>query len=98
MRGRLPAVLLACVALAQAGCGSPTAAAASYSCGYMRDTVGAFRKQARLLVAREGFKTSALSIEEGVLDVELLLRDACRGTADRYEPYARVARAAPGAP
>jgi hypothetical protein len=88
-------VLLGCLALAQAGCGSQTVTADSYTCGYMRDTVGAYRQQARLLVHREGFKTSALSVEDAVLDVELLLRNACHGAPDGYKPYARVARAAP---
>jgi hypothetical protein len=81
--------LLACLALAQ-GCTGVTPGAASYTCGHMRDTVGAFRQQARLIVEREGFKTSALSTEEAVLDVELLLRNACRDAADGSLPYARV--------
>jgi hypothetical protein len=61
----------------------------------MDRTVDAYRQQARLLVHREGFKTSAVSVEDAVLDVELLLRNACRGAAGGYKPYAGVARAAP---
>jgi hypothetical protein len=87
--------LLACLALAHAGCAGPTPAAASYTCRHMRDTVGAFREQARLIVARDGLKTSALSTEEAVLDVELLLRNACRNAAAGYMPYARVTSAPP---
>jgi hypothetical protein len=95
MRGRVYVMLLGCLALADNGCGGQTASAASYSCGYMRHTVGAFRKQARLVVDREGFKTSALSIEDAVLGVELLIRDACRNAPDGDQPYARVAHHAP---
>jgi hypothetical protein len=95
MCARACVMLLGCLAFAQGGCGGQTVRAASYSCGYMKDTVGAFRQQARLIVDREGFKTSALSIEDGVLDVELLLRDACRNAPDGDRPYARVAHAAP---
>jgi hypothetical protein len=95
MRGRGPVALLACLALAQAGCARPEPAAATYTCGHMRDGSGAFRQQARLIVEREGFKTSALSTEEAVLDVELQLRAACRGAADSFRPYARVAHAPP---
>ncbi|MCW3017620.1 MAG: hypothetical protein JWO02_4712 [Solirubrobacterales bacterium] len=95
MRARRHIALLGCLALAQGGCGGPAADAAAYTCGHMRDTVGGFRQQAQLLVDREGLKTSALSIEEAVLDVELLLRGACRGAADDYRPYARVAQAGP---
>jgi hypothetical protein len=95
MRARRHIALLACLALAQAGCGRQKADAAAYTCGHMRDTVGGFRQQARLIVQREGLKTSALSIEEAVLDVELLLRNACRGAADDDRPYARVAQAEP---
>jgi hypothetical protein len=92
----LVVALVGCLALAQGGCGAgQETGAASYACDFMADTVGAFREQARLLVDREGFKTSALSIEEAVLDVELLLRSACRGAAGDYKPYAAVARAAP---
>jgi hypothetical protein len=61
----------------------------------MRDSAGAFRQQARLVVEREGFKTSALSSEEAVLDVELMLRTACRDAPDGYAPYERVASAPP---
>jgi hypothetical protein len=86
--------LLGCLALAlalaQAGCGGQTADAAAYTCRHMQDTAGAFRQQARLLVDRAGIKTSAVSIEEAVLDVELLLRNACRDAADGSLPYARV--------
>ncbi len=92
MRGRLLILLLA-LALTPAGCADQVTGAAAYTCGQMRDTVGTFRDQARLLVHHEGFKTSALSVEEGVLDVELKLRDACRGAEDGYAPYARVAGA-----
>lgn len=92
---RGPIVLLVGLALAQAGCAGQTTDAVAYTCGHMRDSVGAFRDQARLIVDREGFKTSALSIEEAVLDVELLLREACRGVVDDHRPYAEVAHAAP---
>jgi hypothetical protein len=95
MRARRHIALLACLALAQAGCGGQTAGAAAYTCSHMRDTAGAFRDQARLIVDREGFKTSALSVEEAVLDVELLLRNACRGAAAGTQPYDRVASADP---
>jgi hypothetical protein len=95
MRARPPIALLACLALAAAGCGGQNAGAASYTCGHMRDTVGAFRDQARLVVDREGFKTSALSAEEAVLDVELQVRHACRGAPDGYRPYRAVAVAGP---
>ena len=84
--------LLACLALALAACSGAPPAAASYTCGHMRDSVGAFRMQARLFVEREGFRTSALSTEEAVLDVELLLRAACRGASGNHRPYATVAR------
>jgi hypothetical protein len=95
---RRVAALLGClaIALAQAGCGGgQEPGAASFTCGHMRDTVGAFRDQARLIVDREGFKTSALSIESAVLGVELLVRNACRAAGEGYQPYAAVARAAP---
>jgi hypothetical protein len=95
VRARRYIALLGCLALVPAGCGGQTAGAASYTCGHMRDTVGAFRRQARLIVDREGFKTSALSTEEAVLDVELQIRHACRDVADGYRPYTAVARAAP---
>ena len=94
MRARLLIVMLS-LALAPAGCADQVTGAAAYTCGHMRDTVGSFRDQARLLVDREGFKTSALSVEEGVLDVELELRHACRGAEDGYTPYGSVADAAP---
>jgi hypothetical protein len=95
MGARGPIAVVAVLALAQAGCTGPTADAVASTCGHMRDHVGAFRDQARLVVDREGLKTSALSIEEAVLDVELLLREACRGAGDDHEPYAEVAHAAP---
>jgi hypothetical protein len=95
MRGRVYVTLLGCLALAGGGCGGQTVGAASYSCGHMADTVGAFRQQARLIVDREGFKTSALSVEEAVLEVELLIRDACHDAPDGDQPYAAVAGAAP---
>jgi hypothetical protein len=94
MRGRLLIFMLA-IAIAPAGCADQVTGAAAYTCGHMRDTVGTFRDQARLLVDHEGFKTSALSVEEAVLDVELELRHACRGAEDGYAPYASVADAAP---
>jgi hypothetical protein len=94
MRGRL-VVLMLVVALAPAGCGDPVTGAAAYTCGQMRDIVGSFRDQARVLVDRAGLKTSASSVEDGVLDVELELREACRGAGAGYAPYARVAHAAP---
>ncbi len=92
MRGRLLILLLA---LAPAGCSDQVPGAAAYTCGQMRDTVGTFRDQARMLVHDVGLKTSALSVEEGVLDVELKLRDACRGAEDGYAPFARVAGTRP---
>jgi hypothetical protein len=92
VRGRLLILLLA---FTPVGCADQVTGAAAYTCGQMRDTVGSFRDQARLIVHREGFETSALSVEEGVLDVELKLRDACRGAEDGYAPYTRVAGAAP---
>jgi hypothetical protein len=95
VRARRHIALLGCLAIAQAGCGGDISGAASYTCGHMRDTVGAFRDQARLIVDRTGLRTSALSTEDGVLDVELLVRHACRGAADGYLPYAQVADAAP---
>jgi hypothetical protein len=95
MRARRHIALLGCLAIAQAGCGGDISGASSYTCGHMRDTVGAFRDQARLIVDRTGLKTSALSTDEGVLDVELKVRHACRGAADGYRPYAQVAHAAP---
>jgi hypothetical protein len=95
MRARRHLALLACLALAPAGCGGQKAGAESYTCGHMHDNVGAFRDQARLIVDRQGFKTSALSAEEAVLDVELQLRNACRGKADGYRPYGAVALAEP---
>jgi hypothetical protein len=95
MRGCRQIALLSCLALVHTGCAEQTPAAASYTCGRMRDTAGAFRQQARLIIAREGSKTSALSSEEAVLDVELLLRNACRNAANGYKPYARIASAPP---
>jgi hypothetical protein len=91
MRGRAPAALLACLALAQGGCGEQTAAAATYTCGYMRDKPGAFREQARVLVSREGLRPHRLSREEAVLDAEFQIRRACDGAPDTVRPYHRAA-------
>jgi hypothetical protein len=95
MRRRVYVMLLGSLALAHAGCGGQTVGAAAYSCGHMKSTVGAFRQQGRLIVDREGLKTSALSVEDAVLGVELLLRTACRHAPDGFQPYAAVAHAAP---
>jgi hypothetical protein len=92
MRAPVVAALLACLALAQAACGGKTAGAAGYTCGYMRDTVGAFRAQARVLVAEEGLRAQRLTREEAVLDAELEIRRACDGAADADRPYNRAAR------
>jgi hypothetical protein len=95
MRARRLIALVGCLAIAQAGCGGDISGATSYTCGHMRDTVGAFREQARLIVDRTGLKSSAISTEDGVLDVELLVRHACRGAADGSLPYAQVAGSVP---
>jgi hypothetical protein len=97
MRGRMPVVaFLACVAIMLGGCGAAQdVGAATFTCGHMKDDVGAFRDQARLIVDRFGFKTSALSIEDAVLGVELLIRNACRTAEAAYRPYAAIARAVP---
>jgi hypothetical protein len=91
MRGRALAAL-ACLALVHGGCGGPTPGAAAYTCGYMRHTVGAFRAQAAVLVAREGLRAERLSREDAILDAELQIRRACDGAADAYRPYDRAAR------
>ena len=91
MRARALAAL-ACLALVHAGCGGQPAGAAAYTCGYMRGTVGAFRAQAAVLVAREGLRPQRLSREEAVLDAELQIRRTCDGAADAYRPYDRAAR------
>jgi hypothetical protein len=91
MRARVLAAL-ACLALVHGGCGGRPAGAAAYTCGYMRDTVGAFRAQAAVLVAREGRRAQRLSREEAVLDAELQVRRLCDGAADAYRPYDRAAR------
>lgn len=91
MRARVLAVL-ACLALVHGGCGGPTAGAAAYTCGYMRDTVGAFRAQAAVLVDREALSAQRLSREEAILDAEVQIRRACDGAADDYRPYDRAAR------
>ena len=92
-------VLLGCLAPAlavmQAGCAEQVTGSAAFTCGHMRDTVGAFRDQGRLIVDRAGSKSSALSIEEAVQEVELLLRDACRHAGADFQPYDRVSRAPP---
>jgi hypothetical protein len=92
MRPAVVAALLACLALAQAACGGQTAGAATYTCGYMRDTVGAFRAQAQVLVDEQGLRPHRLSREEAVLDAELAIRRACDGAADADHPYDRAAR------
>jgi hypothetical protein len=92
MRPPVIAALLACLALAHAACGGQTVGAATYTCGYMRDTVGAFRAQARVLVAEEGLRAHRLSREEAVLDAELEIRRACDGAPDADQPYNRAAR------
>jgi hypothetical protein len=92
MRARVIAVALGCLALAHGGCGGAPAGAAAYTCGHMRDTVGAFREQARVLVDREGMRPRRLSREEAVLDAEFRIRRACDGAADAVRPYERAAR------
>jgi hypothetical protein len=90
MRRRVLPVLLASLALAQGGCGGTTSGAAGYTCGHMRDTTGAFREQARVMVDREGLRAHRLSHEEAVLDAEFQIRRVCRGAADGDEPYVRA--------
>jgi hypothetical protein len=92
VRRRVLAALLACLALAQAGCGTPAPGAAAYTCGYMRDTAGTFREQARALVDREGLRARRLSHEEAVLDAEFRIRRICDGAPDAEQPYHRAAR------
>jgi hypothetical protein len=92
MRRCVPAALLACLALAQAGCGTPATGAAAYTCGYMRDTPWAFREQARALVDREGLRAQRFSREEAVLDAEFRIRRVCDGAPDAERPYDRAAR------
>jgi hypothetical protein len=91
MRARALIALLACLAVAQAGCGGLQDKAADYTCGHMRDTAGAFRDQARVLVDREGLRATRLSLEEVVLDAEFLVRRVCDGAADGDRPYTRAA-------
>jgi hypothetical protein len=91
MRGRVLTVLLGCLALAQGGCGGQTTGADAYTCGHMRDTVGAFRQQARVLVDRVGLRSHRLSLEEAVLDAEFEIRGVCDGAADADQPYDRAA-------
>jgi hypothetical protein len=91
MDRRALAAVLACLALAQGGCGGVTTGAATFTCGHMRDTTGAFRQQARVMVAREGRRARRLSREEAVLDAEFQIRHACVGAADGDEPYRRAA-------
>jgi hypothetical protein len=91
-RRRVLATLLGCLALAQSGCGSQPSGASAYTCGYMRDTTGAFRQQARALVDREGLRPQRLSREEAVLDAEFQIRRVCDGVPDTDRPYQRAAR------
>jgi hypothetical protein len=91
MLGRVLIALLATLALAHAGCGDETAAAADYTCGHMRDTRGAFRDQARVLVSREGLRARRLSREEAIADAEFRIRRVCDGAADADQPYERAA-------
>jgi hypothetical protein len=93
VRARILTALLGCLALAlaQGGCGGEKAGAAAFTCGHMRDTAGAFRQQARVLVRQEGLRAHRLSHEEVVLDAEFLIRRACDRAADDYRPYVRAA-------
>ncbi|MDX6728169.1 MAG: hypothetical protein QOK49_2974 [Baekduia sp.] len=85
------AALVGCLALASGGCGAVSSGAAGYTCGHMRDTTGAFREQARAMVAAEGLRAHRLSREEAVLDAEFQIRHACAGAAAADRPYARAA-------
>jgi hypothetical protein len=82
---------LACLALAQAGCGDEEPGAAAYTCGQMHDSVGALREQARVLVSREGLRPGRLSREEAILDAEFQIRRACDGAGAGDQPYNRAA-------
>lgn len=86
MRSRL-LILLGLAAVAAGGCGNPAAEAVAYTCGQLRDDGAAYRAQARLMVDREGLRPQTLWSEEALLDVELRLRQACRGASDGYRPY-----------
>jgi hypothetical protein len=85
------AALVGCLALAQGGCGAVTSGADDFTCGHMRDTTGAFRQQARVLVDRQGLRSHRLSREEAVLDAEFQIRRACAGAAGADRPYTRAA-------
>jgi hypothetical protein len=84
------AALLACLALANAGCGEETARAATYTCGQMRHSAAALRDQARVLVTSER-RAGQLSREEAVLDAQFRIRRACKGAAADDRPYERAA-------
>jgi hypothetical protein len=92
MRALATAALIACLALAPAGCGEEKARAADYTCGQMRDSAGALRDQARVLVANEGLRARRLSREEAILDAEFRIERACDGAARGARPYHRAAR------
>jgi hypothetical protein len=98
MRARLlTASVLAVLAYGQVGCGEVSTQAAAYTCGYMRDTAGAFREQARDVVQRAGLRADRLALEEVVLDAEFVIRRACDGAADDARPTIRTADiSAPG--
>jgi hypothetical protein len=85
------AALVGCLAVASGGCGAVSSGAAGYTCGHMRNTTGAFREQARAMVAGEGLRAHRLSREEAVLDAEFQIRRACDGAAAADRPYARAA-------
>jgi hypothetical protein len=91
MRSLATAALIACLALASAGCGEEKARAAGYTCGQTRHSAGALRDQARVLVTGEGLRARRLSREEAVLDAEFRIRRACDGAAADYRPYDRAA-------
>jgi hypothetical protein len=91
VRARLLATILGCLALAQAGCGDDErTGAAAYTCGHMRDTSGAFRTQARVVVQQAGLRANRLTLEETVLDAEFEIRSVCDGAASDVRPYARA--------
>jgi hypothetical protein len=91
MRARTPiAVAAVLLALAQAGCGAASRDAATFTCSHLRDTTGAFRDEARVLVARSRLTAHRTSREEAILDAELQIRRACAGAAGATQPYTRA--------
>jgi hypothetical protein len=91
MRLRLVAAVAGGLALAQAGCGGQATGAAGYTCGHMRDTTGAFRQQASVIVDGKRLRAHRLSREESVLGAELHVRRACDGAGAGDRPYRRAA-------